>query len=902
MPGKMEAGIINAEDEKNMPATEEAAAEVFDEINVAYFMESGFDATGYELQKMLSSEFEIDELERERFKLKRQLQVVSKRVSALITKNSSAFNEQVQNYAQVQEEAGRMVEVVTGIREALGGELRRCQNAMAIVANNRRKKMLRQLRSMLGTIKTLHETEYRLKELMQDGDFPGAIQLCVEAKNVMTRYDHYTCVRDISDNLCKALESMESHIDDALAGLTVVFDDDRYALVHSAYKMLNKVEAAAAKLLSFFRATIESSARGVLVDLLSRRCGVTETDAMSYEQLCESVPLDYVQECLRELGVVLCKVLCIYHSALRYHIEDDERCLCAAVVPENDLDAPPIVEKGAFQKGLSDGLYAVFKSASNKYNTLLCCHDLSHLKFDHFIEIVEMSNRFRKFGRHHFGNACGEVAISLEKQTYLYFGQYHRERMEELRMFLENEVFALCPVPLQFTLFDLPEFQFLKESTDAFDDDDARVQRLHDHVGLGEQLDFKLITSDTPNPFHAHGASENGVDESIEIVGPERSTSLERSSSEDSCYMASENPTMKSVMPNLCNTSLNLLRFFGRYIRMTSMLHSIAEQAIAAITQLFDYFFLTIFDSFCRDGDYSHFEKNFTSGRLQRFTEAVRERLNLRADALANGDSKEYHIQKCHLSPCVDTNSPGTLYALAERIVAVESTCFLAKQFELLRPVLESLVPVGQKSRPLQDFYKDVVPVVTDLREAAYGCVATRALNYAHAIKLVSQVNWDINEIQSQHSPYVDFLFRELAVFSERLARSADLAHISPDVNNIIWTLLVMCTFQSLVQGYSEYAKKCSNEGRALMLLDFEQLTRELESMTGIRPIPYKSFVEDYIKAYYLPEDCLGDWIAKHQEYTNAQLVSLLNTASQTTKRAKSRLMNVLEGKESPLN
>lgn len=38
------------------------------------------------------------------------------------------------------------------------------------------------------------------------------------------------------------------------------------------------------------------------------------------------------------------------------------------------------------------------------------------------------------------------------------------------------------------------------------------------------------------------------------------------------------------------------------------------------------------------------------------------------------------------------------------------------------------------------------------------------------------------------------------------------------------------------------------------------------------------------------------------QEYTNAQLVSLLNTASQTTKRAKSRLMNVLEGKESPLN
>ena len=43
---------------------------------------------------------------------------------------------------------------------------------------------------------------------------------------------------------------MESHIDDALAGLTVLFDDDRYALVYSAYKMLNKVEVRTRSLLT----------------------------------------------------------------------------------------------------------------------------------------------------------------------------------------------------------------------------------------------------------------------------------------------------------------------------------------------------------------------------------------------------------------------------------------------------------------------------------------------------------------------------------------------------------------------------------------------------------------------------------------------------------------------------
>lgn len=38
---------------------------------------------------------------------------------------------------------------------------------------------------------------------------------------------------------------------------------------------------------------------------------------------------------------------------------------------------------------------------------------------------------------------------------FIFSFRFHYERMDELRMFLENEAFALCPLPLQFTLFDL---------------------------------------------------------------------------------------------------------------------------------------------------------------------------------------------------------------------------------------------------------------------------------------------------------------------------------------------------------------------------------------------------------------------------------------------------------------
>lgn len=79
----------------------------------------------------------------------------------------------------------------------------------------------------------------------------------MEAINAAERYKYFFCVkwgknlkfkkfsqlfRELSENLAKTLESMESHIDDALAAMTIVFDVDRYSLVNSAYQMLGKLQ------------------------------------------------------------------------------------------------------------------------------------------------------------------------------------------------------------------------------------------------------------------------------------------------------------------------------------------------------------------------------------------------------------------------------------------------------------------------------------------------------------------------------------------------------------------------------------------------------------------------------------------------------------------------------------
>lgn len=81
-----------------------------------------------------------------------------------------------------------------------------------------------------------------------------------------------------------------------------------------------------------------------------------------------------------------------------------------------------------------------------------------------------------------------------------------------------------------------------------------------------------------------------------------------------------------------------------------------------------------------------------------------------------------------------------------------------------------------------------------------YGCVVSRALNYGQFIKQVGQVEWNVSELQSQHSEYVDKLVKEVAGFDKQLNTIKEYAHVSPEIRSVIWTQLIICIFRALVE------------------------------------------------------------------------------------------------------
>ena len=99
-----------------------------------------------------------------------------------------------------------------------------------------------------------------------------------------------------------------------------------------------------------------------------------------------------------------------------------------------------------------------------------------------------------------------------------------------------------------------------------------------------------------------------------------------------------------------------------------------------------------------------------------------------------------------------------------------------------------------------------------------------------------------------------------------------------------------------VVEGYSR-VKRCTNEGRALMSLDLQVLGNELQAVTLARP--NLQLVENYVKAFYLPETEYFHWACTHPEYSRSQVLSLVNLVANAHNWKRKTRMDLVERIES---
>ncbi|XP_006207697.3 syndetin isoform X1 [Vicugna pacos] len=932
VPGKEEFREL-----REQPSDPQAEQELINSIEQVYFSTDSFDIVKYELEK-LPPVLNLQELEEYRDKLKQQQAAVSKKVADLILEKQPAYVKELERVTSLQTGLQLAAVICTNGRRHLNiAKEGFTQASLGLLANQRKRQLLIGLLKSLRTIKTLQRTDVRLSEMLEEEDYPGAIQLCLECQKAASTFKHYSCISELNSKLQDTLEQIEEQLDVALSKICKNFDINHYTKVQQAYRLLGKTQTAMDQLHMHFTQAIHNTVFQVVLGYVELCAGNTDTkfQKLQYKDLCTHVTPDSYIPCLADLCKALWEVMLSYYRTMEWHEKHDNEDATSASEGSNMMGTEEAnFDRGYIKKKLEHGLTRIWQDVQLKVKTYLLGTDLSIFKYDDFIFVLDIISRLMQVGEEFCGSKSEVLQESIRKQSVNYFKNYHRTRLDELRMFLENETWELCPVKSNFSILQLHEFKFMEQSRSPSVSPSKQPSSASSKtVTLFEQY------CSGGNPFEIQANHKDEETEDVLASNGYESDEQEKSAYQeydsdsdvpeelkrdyvdeqtgDAPVKSISRETLKSRKksdyslnkvnaPILTNTTLNVIRLVGKYMQMMNILKPIAFDVIHFMSQLFDYYLYAIYTFFGRNDSLESTGLGLSSSRLRTTLNRIQESLidlEVSTDPTATLTAAEERKEKVpspHLSHLVVLTSGDTLYGLAERVVATESLVFLAEQFEFLQPHLDAVMPAVKKPF-LQQFYSQTVSTASELRKPIYWIVAGKAIDYEQMLLLMANVKWDVKEIMSQHNIYVDALLKEFEQFNMRLNEVSKRVRIPLPVSNILWEHCIRLANRTIVEGYAN-VKKCSNEGRALMQLDFQQFLMKLEKLTDIRPIPDKEFVETYIKAYYLTENDMERWIKEHREYSTKQLTNLVNVClgSHINKKARQKLLSAIDDIDRP--
>ncbi|XP_071454406.1 syndetin [Hetaerina americana] len=1010
--------LSRPEDESQKVALEDL--EILDSIDEGYFVEENeFDSCRFELKK-LPAKLECEKIQQERLKLCQQQKVVSKKVLQLILQKQLACSDEFKRVLLVQDDVGVALRKAADGRRWLGLARHNLTSAsLGILANYKKRLALTSLLTALHAIKTLHQSEEKVQELLHGGaadggmrgDYVGAIRLLLECQGAAATFGHFSCVDALSAKLQDTLEMAEEQLDVALAKVCVDFGEAEYSRVQEAWRLVGKTQAAVDQMQMHISTALHATAASALSAHLSKGAvappsedvnkapametgeGVHQVDMhhMQYKELCKNVPHNEFLPCLSDLCKSLWGIVRSYHQVVNWHcgrtktstseegsrervdvhggLRDGERALDrrrreeggGSVEQGEDEDSSgDLFGNDYVMQKLNTGLTRIWNEVQSKICVFLLASDLSWYKFDDFLRVLDIIHRLIEVGEEFCGSRSPELQDSVRAKSLEYVSHHHRATLDELRIFLENEGWEICPVRPSFSILQLREYRCLRshfhsQSSLGTSDVGGAETSFNSPVakhGMEEDGYFsKYASASNGTPFDEDSFADEAQDEDILLDKGESSVYWSDESEEDEdipedmkrdlvdenagevnmsgkglgCAKKRPNrgPSFrgKPPLPFLTNTALTVLRLVGRYIRMACLLRPIAPGVIVRATHLYEYYLYTVFHFFASEVPLS--TERVYSYKLETLLERIHDKLILSDDKECEVPSQDSDkVLHAHLSPVVELSKPENLYGLAERIAAAESVSFLSSQFLLLQPYLESLLlpppTLASRATPhrggqscyqhgtpshtarhfLTQFYSQTVNVADELRRPIYLCVSKGAVNLRQILGLMAQVNWEVPDVMSQHSPYIDILLRELQIFAMRLEGVASRVPLPSSVHLILWQQVVGLVCDTFVEGFASAGRHCSNGGRGLMQLDFTQFLTKVESILGGEGVGggTKERVEAYVKAFYQPEAGLELWIKEHgSQYSQKQLVSLVSCVCQNSKKSRQRLLGLIE-------
>jgi len=734
------------------------------------------------------------------------------------------------------------------------------------------------------------------EQLSREEDWAGAIKHLLECRSLANKYKHFTAISQMSTRLADSLVMTEELLDTALARMCTQFVPEVYAKLQAAYQLLGKSQTATDQLLMHYTTAAHNTSWQVVYGHV---CLMQELPRPPpYQELCTLVQAESFLPCLTDLLRSLWGILLSYYKLFCWHKlkwEEEEENSDSLTVQYN-------------KNKLENGLIRIWQDVQSKVKQFVLGSDLSKFSIDSFLHFLDLLHKlitvgqeFLSVGGVHDAKQAKDGGSSLLQDSLVtqcsnYFSTYHNSRLEELATHLEHESWTLVPVKQSFSHSLLAEFSHISSLKSPSKSASGSVFRKYANQGTPFDI-VNMVDHEEDILQGAHNNSLIDSDSEDDISEEQKKQLIEENTSSGSMGLTSlssrsARSSLRQVTRSpatgvtVSNTGIMVLRLIGRYSHMMTVLRPIAQQVWTGICQLFQYYLYSVhlfFSSIDSEPDIYTGKSSLLLGFIYN-TVILHEIVEHDVTKIVGC------VREPALAHSVILDKEETLFGLSERIVGMESVIFLAGEMLSLRNNFSHQL---QGETEISSFYENCVCICSELRTSVYIPAIRNNLQRDNILKLMGKVSWDLKDVVSQHSHYVDHLLDQLYMFSKHMSKLGLDIPVSKHLQKNIWEIATLVCCLIFVDGFSA-AKRCTNEGRALMQLDFRQFVLKLEKLSGLKPVPHQQFVTNYIKAYYIPESELGQWVEQHTEYSAAQLRALVTTNNNNNNKTKQKLNNLI--------
>ncbi|KAL1403570.1 hypothetical protein pipiens_005635 [Culex pipiens pipiens] len=920
--------------------------EILESTEAIYF-DAGSSTGLHELKKLSETDELLNcaSIEKAMTTLKQQHKVVSKKVLQLILEQRSACNAEFQRIQETEALLRETIAMCRTTRTHLDGSKKLLTTTnLEILAAYKKRQTLINLLKTLNALKSMRSIDQRLQKRLAEADYSGAIAILLENKNLSERFQQYNCIESLSTKLQDTLLLSEVQLEAVLNEIpTVGFDAKKYAKLQEAYKLLEKQLIAMDQLHMNFISSIHTAAFTVLKRHMEDRRldvdgsggsssssssgasggstvggaggGKPQQQKLTFEQMCENVPSEKYIHCLTDLCRAFWKILVSYYQVRCWHQNQKLYEKGQEAQRKNSVDpapsAAPTFHDEYIEQKLESGQFRLWNDIQAKIGVFINSTRLSALKYEYFIQILAIVQRLKKVGLEFCEDPSEKLMEHMQRQSVEFFRRYHVACLEEIGLFFDHEVWV--PIGSFSDVSQLQEYKNFKhalvkgqngvvgrggrsssQENKTLEGMGNSASSVHsqDESSLYGSCGYFLRFTEKSSPFDGGFDCTMLEEDILAGIADESSYYYSEDSSDNNeiCFQ-DQSPEAKQAKPSttsssgltVTNTSLTVLRCIGRYLYFCKLLHSIAPHIVTSMTELIDFYLYSVHELFSRDLPVPR--DNLYSPALKRQLTRIQQTVitKLRKWPLSDEMIRD------------DLANPELMYGLQRRIVAVESGLGLIAQFRLMQDYLLGLLGADPAAQDrLRQYVSDATECVPDIRKPVYMCVTARIVDLQNILHAMGKVKWDVNHVNVQHSSYIDTMNRGVQHFAMRLEEiSAQLANIPKDA---LWDCFVHVLTHLLVEGFAA-AKKCSAGGRALMQLDFTHFISILEIISGGKYPEHRAYVEQYVKAYYLPKDLLEQWLGEGfgRGYSVKHLTGVVQCACTSDKKLRQRLLALVE-------